>query len=482
MSEMTNTGANQLRRNSLGLLAVTFMVISAAAPLTGVAGAVPIAFLIGNGTGVPATFLAMTIIMLAFSVGYVAMSRHVRNAGAFYAYAARGLGGQAGGATAYMALIAYNAMQFGLIGLFGGIAAGVFGSMGITLVWWGWSLIALALVGILGYRQVDLSAKVLTVLVALEFLIVLIVDFAILGAGGTPEAGLSFNLFDSGAIFSGSLTAAVLFCLGSFIGFEATTIYAEEAKTPETTIPRATYLSVLLIGSFFVFTTWLLIAAVGSDNLMPMLGGLEDPTAFFFIVAETYTNPTISMIAGILLVSSLFAALSAFHNYIARYSFVAGREGLLPAAFGQTHDDHQSPHVGSVAQTIGAVIVLAIFAGLGLDPILNMFTWVSQVGTLGVLGMMTVTSVAVIAFFRSGQASGSALATLVLPLVSGVIMAGLFVYIFLNFGDLTGTTGGALGWILPSLIPLAALVGWLVAGRLKGADAAAYGRMGQNRH
>ena len=101
MTADTGASSNELRRNSLGLIAVTFMVISAAAPLTGVAGAVPIAFLIGNGTGVPATFIAMTLIMLAFSVGYVAMSRHVRNAGAFYAYAARGLGGYAGGATAF---------------------------------------------------------------------------------------------------------------------------------------------------------------------------------------------------------------------------------------------------------------------------------------------------------------------------------------------------------------------------------------------
>jgi amino acid transporter len=72
------------------------------------------------------------------------------------------------------------------------------------------------------------------------------------------------------------------------------------------------------------------------------------------------------MIAGLLLVSSLFAALSAFHNYIARYSYVAGREGLLPAAFGRTHDAHQSPHIGSVVQTIGALIVLAIFAASGV--------------------------------------------------------------------------------------------------------------------
>ena len=51
MTEISQGGANQLRRNSLGLLAVTFMVISAAAPLTGVAGAVPIAFLIEQAGG-----------------------------------------------------------------------------------------------------------------------------------------------------------------------------------------------------------------------------------------------------------------------------------------------------------------------------------------------------------------------------------------------------------------------------------------------
>ena len=385
------TGANRLRRNSLGLLAVTFMVISAAAPLTGVAGAMPLAFLLGNGTGVPLTFILLTLVMLAFAAGYVAMSRHVTNAGAFYAYAARGIGGEVGGAVAITAVVAYNAMQIGLIGLFGGIAAGVF-SQWLVLPWWVWSLIAIGLVGVLGYRQVDLSARVLIVLVGLEYLIVFVVDFAIIGAGGAEGTGLAVNIFDFGALNSGSLTAALLFCLGSFIGIEATTIYGEEARDPEKTIPRATYLSVLLIGVFFVFTTWLMIAGTGADKLIETLAALPDPTAHFFILAETYAGGTVATIAGVLLVSSLFAALSAFHNYIARYSYVAGREGLLPAVFGQTHATHQSPHVGSLVQTLGALIATGVFAYLGLDPILNMFTWISQVGTLGVLGMMAVTS------------------------------------------------------------------------------------------
>jgi amino acid transporter len=475
MTNSANHGQHQLRRNSLGLIAVTFMVISAAAPLTGVAGAVPIAFLLGNGVGVPATFLFMTIVMLMFSAGYVAMSRHVRNAGAFYAYAARGLGGLWGGASAFIAIVAYNALQFGLIGLLGGIAAGVFGGLGVHLPWWAWSLAAVVVVGVLGYRQVDVSAKVLVVLVALEYLVVLVVDFAILGAGGA--SGLAMNLFDPTAIFSGSLTAAVLFCLGSFMGFEATTIYAEEARDPEKTIPRATYLAVLLIGGFFVFTTWLMIAGVGTNELIPSLKALSDPSSFFFELAGRYVGGPVPTIAGVLLVSSLFAALSAFHNYIARYSYVAGREGLLPAACGRTHVKFESPHVGSVVQTVGALGAVAVFAGLGLDPVLHMFTWISQVGVLGVLGMMTITSAAVVVFFRR-QGERPTLRNFVLPVVSGLIMLALFVYVFLNFGDLTSTQGGLLGVVLPSAIPVTGLIGWFVAVRLRAGRPAAFACMG----
>lgn len=479
MTTTPTAEANRLRRNSLGLLAVTFMVISAAAPLTGVAGAMPLAFLLGNGTGVPLTFILLTLVMLAFAAGYVAMSRHVINAGAFYAYAARGLGGGWGGAVAVIALVAYNTMQFGLIGLLGGISAGVFAPFGLTLDWWVYSLIAILLVGILGYRNVNLSAGVLIVVVALEYLIVMVVNFAILAAGGADGAGLAVNIFDISALTAGSLTAAILFCLGSFIGIEATTIYSEEARDPTRTIPRATYLSILLIGVFFVFTTWLMIAGTGAERLVETLAALPDPTAHFFILAETYTNATVSMVAGLLLVTSLFAALSAFHNYIARYTYVAGRDGLLPAAFGRTHGDHQSPHIGSVTQTIGALIVLATFVALELDPVLNMFTWVSQVGTLGVIGMIAITSLAVIVFF-SKNGGGPVLTTRILPAVAGLIMAALFVYIFVNYGDLTGTTGGALSWILPGLIPAGGLVGLLLAMRLKAADPARYARMGQN--
>lgn len=478
MARTDTAGSNRLREGSLGLVSVAFMVISAAAPLTGVAGVVPIAFLMGNGTGVPATFLLATLVMLAFSVGYVAMSRDVRNAGAFYAFAARGLGGCWGGVVAFVALLSYNALQWGLIGLLGGLSATVFAGYGLHQPWWAWSLMAVLLVGWLGYRQVDVSARVLVALVVLEYAVVLVVDAAILEAGGAE--GLTFDLFDAAAVSSGSLAAAVLFCLGCFTGFEATTIYAEEAREPDVTIPRATYLSVIVIGGFFVVTTWLMIVGIGADRLVPTLKSLPDPGRFFFDLADRYVGGPMSAIASLLLVSSLFAALSAFHNYIARYSYVAGREGLLPARFGRTHAVHQSPHVASVAQTVGALVVLAACAGVGLDPVLQLFTWVSQVGVLGVLGMMAVTSLAVVAHFRKAP-GGSAVATAWMPAVAGLVMAVLFVYVFVRFGDLTGTQGAALGVILPALVPAAGCLGWFIASRLRATRPAAFAGMGASR-
>ena len=50
--------AGRLKPDSLGVLGILFFVLSAQAPLTGIAGAVPIAVVIGNGAGVPAAYLA----------------------------------------------------------------------------------------------------------------------------------------------------------------------------------------------------------------------------------------------------------------------------------------------------------------------------------------------------------------------------------------------------------------------------------------
>lgn len=468
---------NQLKKNSLGVAAITFMVVSAAAPLTGAAGGIPLSMLLGNGVGIPGTFLIVTAILLMFSAGYVAMSRHVKNAGAFYAFAAQGLGGHVGGAAALIAMLSYNAMQIGLMGLFGAAAAGTFSQFGIDLPWYYWSYGAIVVIAVLGYRQVDLSAKVLMLLVFFEFAIVVLLDLVILGKGGA--AGLNFAPFAPSNIFSGTWSIGVLYSFAGFIGFEATTIYSEEARDPHITVPKATFLSVLAIGIFYSVTSWLMVMGIGNDNLMPTLSSM-DPTTFLFLLGGTYLGDTLTMIMGILFVTSVFAALLAFHNAIARYIFVTGREGILPASVGFTHAKHMSPHKGSVIQTILALIFVTLFVVKGLDPVLALFSWLSQLGTLGVLGLMSLTSFSVIGFFAKDAMGETAISTKILPVISGVIMAVLFVKIFMDFGALTGAEG-SLSWMLPSLVLVAGVVGILLAAKLKASDPAKFADLGKTK-
>lgn len=474
-----SSSPDKLRRDVLGVAAVTFFVVSAAAPLTAVAGGYPIAMLLGNGIGVPLSVLVVMAILLIFSVGYTTMARHISNAGSFYAFTARGLGGVAGGGAAYIAVLAYNAMQIGLYGLFGGVAAGVMaGVVGIDLPWWIWSLIGWAIVGIFGYLKIDLSAKVLAVLVALEYVVVVILDVAILGQGGA--SGVSMVSFTPDAFFTGEPIIGMLLCFAAFMGFEATTIYSEEARDPVRTVPRATYLSVLVIGFFYAFTTWCMVNGAGADKLMETLGSLPNPTDFLMVLSDQYVGPGLTTVMSLLLISSLFAALLAFHNAAARYFYVMGREGLLPAGLGRTHTAHQSPHMGSLLQTVLGIVVLAIFAATDQDPILGLFTWLTNLATLSVITLMAIVSFAVIVFFRGNpQLETNALKSTLAPLVAGVLLAVIGYMVVTHFDALTGAAP-TLAVGLPLLVPVAGVLGVIVALQMKQSGSVRFEKLGAN--
>ena len=484
-SDIAQRYSQQLRHGRLGVFAVAFFVISAAAPLTAMAGGAPVAMLLGNGPGIPLAYVLVSVILLIFAVGYTAMARHHTSTGAFYSFVTRGLRQPAGGAAAMIALLGYNAMQIGLYGLFAAAAA-VFLSenFGINWPWWVYAFIAMAIIAVLGYRQVDLSVKVLSILVSLEFLIVLILDAAILikgGEGGT--APLNATPFTWASFTSGSVAIALLFNFASFIGFEATTIYSEEAREPKRTVPRATYVAVLTIGIFYTVTTYLMVEGQGAAGLQEYLGSLQpDPTAFLFALGATYIGPALTTVMSLLFISSVFAALLAFHNAVARYLYALGREGLVPARLGRTHAKHLSPHVGSLSQSILAVVVVLIFVITQQDPVLALFTWLTQLGTLAIIVLMALASFAVVAFFaRNRDLDSNVWRTTVAPLVGGVAMSAVAVYAASQFGLLIGNPDSPLRWILPALIIVAAVAGIIAAVSLKSRSPELYAQMGRHR-
>jgi amino acid transporter len=158
--------------------------------------------------------------------------------------------------------------------------------------------------------------------------------------------------------------------------------------------------------------------------------------------------------------------------------YVAGREGLLPKSVGVTHPVFQSPHVGSVIQTVIAVIVVALFAFTGQDPVLALFSWLTNVGTLAIILLMAFTAFAIVAFFsRNPGLESNALATKILPLITGTILSGLVYYIAVNFGAIAGASG-ALAVLLPGLVVIAGAIGMVLAASLKSGSPSAFAKLG----
>jgi amino acid transporter len=467
-------GSTGLRQNALGPFQIAFFVISAAGPLVAMAGGIPVAMLLGNGPGTPALFLLTSLILLGFSLGYTDMARDIRQTGAFYAFAARGFGAIAASATGLLALVSYNLLQIGLYGLFGVAAAALAAGFGLGhLPWWGPALAALGLVAALGYRQVDLSARVLGVLVALEYGVVLVLCLCILGQGGA--AGLSARPFAPAVVGGGAPAIGLMFCFASFVGFEATTIYSEEARDPARTIPFATYLSVVLIGAFYTFCTWSIVEGAGVDRLWPLLHALPDPTELLFRLSDRFAPAALSLAMRLLFVTSTFASILAFHNAIARYAFAMGREGLLPARLGDTHHRHASPHMGSALQSLIALVAVALFALAGADPVLTVFTIPSSLGVLGIILLMAITAAAILRYLLARHRSR------IKPFITGlscVALVAVAVLATLRFSLLTGRPDPYLA-LLPAVLPLALLLGALLALRLRRADPHMFHRIGK---
>ena len=116
--------------------------------------------------------------------------------------------------------------------------------------------------------------------------------------------------------------------------------------------------------------------------------------------ATRYVGPIAGDLVQILLVTSLFAALLSFHNVLSRYIFSLGNTRRLPARCGRSHAEHDSPHVASVVQTVSALVLVVASALAGLDPVTEVFAWFAGAASVGIVALMTLTSAAVLVFFR----------------------------------------------------------------------------------
>ncbi|MFI5800303.1 APC family permease [Streptomyces sp. NPDC051677] len=457
--------AGRLKPNSLGVLGILFFVLSAQAPLTGIAGAVPISVALGNGPAAPAAYVAAGAITLLFSVGFVAMGRHVVNAGAFYTYIGKGLGRSLGAGSAGIALFSYCAIQAAMYGLYGATVSGLLAAhTGADAPWWVCSLVTMAIVQVLGGAGIEMGAKVLAVFVLAEFSILTVFALVTLLKGGGPEGLGITESFSPGAALKGAPGVALMFSVASMVGFEATAIYGEEAREPRRTVPRATYLAVALVTGFFAFTSWMLISAHGASKATAAAGqalASGDSTGFVFAPIADLFGGWVNDVLPVLLATSLFAGVLAFHNSANRYLFSLGRDGLLPRKLTSLNRRH-SPGVAGGVQTAVAVALVLPFALAGKDPVLTLFSWGSGVAVLGIMLLYFLTSVSVVAFFRRERLDTRPWNTLIAPALGALGIVGAIWLVVENFTTLIGGERSTALW-LELTVPAVLVAGVLTA-------------------
>jgi amino acid transporter len=470
-----------LSAGKIGVWGIVFFVVAAAAPLVGMTGALPPSIALGTGAAAPGSYLFVGLTLLLFSVGYAAMSHRVTNAGAFFAYIGRGLGPNFGVASAFVSVLAYLAVQLSLYGFVGGLLAGQAG----LLPWWGWAALAWVLATALSLCQVDVGAKVLGALMLLEMASLIVTSVAILSNGG-PE-GLNFaasfrpsNILAGG--LAGSAGIAFAFAFASFIGFEASAIYGEESADPKTAVPRATYLSVIVITLLFALTSFAIVTGLGASKVVEKVlelttvdkVPLTDPSAVLFALASQYVGPWMAKVMGVLVLSSLFAGILAFQNSASRYLFALGRGGILPNALAQVNRFGAPGAAALLTSALSGLVVLA-FVVAGLDPILNMFFWFSGLAVVAIVVIEILVCLAVMVFFHRNPGGEGVFTTKLAPALATVGL-GIGLYLLMSrFGLLAGTVAegvdptttawalNGLGWSLV-LLPFAVFVlGFLYA-------------------
>jgi amino acid transporter len=400
------------------------------------------------------------LVLALFSVGFVAMSRRIANTGAFYAYITSGLGRRLGVGAGYVALIAYTGAVIFITGFFGFFASALLDSeLGISISWPVCGLVGLAAVFVIGVLGVRTNVRLLGVLLTLETLLLIIIILAILFSEG-PGA-YTMEVFTPANVFSGAPGLAFAFIVATFLGFEATAIYSEEARDPKRTVPRATYAAIALITVLYSAAAWSAVAAIGKDGIA---GASKDPGTLMFVITEQYLGHWAVTALNILIVTSLFAVLIAAHNSCARYLYSLGRDGWVPKGLAKVHPRYHTPYIAGALQAGVSAVIVFIFAVAGADPFTGLGAPFVGLDALGIVALEVLVCAAVIRFFWSRRQEVGIWTAVIAPGVSGLILAGSCVLVVDNFGMITGSESTIVA-LLPLVLLAALVLGVIVGGR-----------------
>jgi amino acid transporter len=436
---LSDAGGTGLR-GSMSTIELIFTVVAYNGPVVVFLGFIPAAVLLGNGVGTPVTFLVCGLVTTMVAVGLITMAKRLNKPGGFYALITAGLGRITGLGAGFTALTCYFMALISVYAL-GGIAldSAVQNLLhGPHINWWVWALLLLVAAGVLGYFNINFSAKLLTLFLVCELVLMVAYDLAVLVEGGAH--GIGFDSFTPHQVFSGSISIAFLFGIGLFGGFEATVIFRDEVRNPERTIPRATYGVVALLAGLYALTAWCFINSYGPNAVMGAVSG--DLTGASTNSIKHYTGQIAYDAATIMLFTSSFALILAAHNITSRYIFNLAADGIFPRTLGDAHPRHVSPHRASIVLSLTTLLTLVVFVLAGVREA-DLYTRLAGLYSYAFVMLLVLVALAIGVYLLRDRVHGPATGAAVSSLIAFAVLCGTLVLATKNFTLLTGATGTA---------------------------------------
>ena len=373
----TTTGQERLRlrRNALSLRHIIASTLANIAPAMSFFFGFAV-IVEGAGLAAPLTILAAMVAILFLTNTLAEFTRLTPSTGSFVTFTGKAFGPAFGAAISVFVTFGYIIAASTVVAIAGAWASSTLQEfLGVSIPWAALTVIISVVVGWLVMRGVTLST--LWAGIFFYFEAALLVLGAILMIAAHPD-DISVAPFNPANLTGGwaGLGAGFPLAIYLFIGWENSTMLAEETEDPRRNIPRALITGTLAIGVFYVLLAF--ATAVGFRMNAKAISGASIP----FLDALKDASPGLLIVAYIAGITSILSSLIGLVNSQARILFNSGREELLPRFFGKIHPQHQTPHAAMWAFLI---IALALVLGFGLLGQVAPLEYFGFAGTLGAI-------------------------------------------------------------------------------------------------
>jgi amino acid transporter len=463
----TNTGRTgptgirtDLREGAVGLPGVLMQGIATIAPAFAILAS--FVFIVGfAGIVTPWAYVFGGALLALQALSAAQLAKVFPSAGGWYTWIARSLHPRAGffaGVFFSVWLPPVGALTLSLLGKTV-LEPAIKEEYNVTIPWWIWVVVGLALVIWWAYAGIVVSERLLLITGSIE--IVLMVALALTALVNPGPGGFSFAPLNPGNFgLASNLFLGIVFSIFAFSGWESTGPLAEESRNPRRNIPIGLVGSVLILMAYFVFVTWGYLVGFGVDKVGEI--SFDIPFPVTTVAVRVWGGAWVLLLFALL--NSAIAVSIACFNGGTRTWYAMGRSGVLPSALGKVAPSRQTPDNAIHLQVAVNVVAFVLVLIFGAED--TFFTWANMI-TLGLISMYLLANIGVARYYLTeARSQFNPLLHIVVPAIASV--AGLVV-VWKSYFSPFQSTGpvywGLLCYIVLVIITVLALVFLRVRGR-----------------